>query len=84
MELTVKRWGNSLALRIPSKVADQVNLTEDTVVQLDVRDGRIIVERKPTFSLDALLDELEAGAELDPLVDWGPPVGKEFGSPDET
>lgn len=84
MELTVKRWGNSLALRIPSKVADAVNLTEDTVVQLDVRDGRIIVERKPAFSLDALLDELEAGDTLHPMVDWGQPVGTEFGAPDET
>lgn len=84
MELTVKRWGNSLALRIPSKVADEVNLQEDTVVRLDVRGGRIVVERKPTFSLDAHLAELRAGAKLHPLLDWGQPVGTEFGASDET
>lgn len=82
MELRVKRWGNSLALRIPSALAEEAHLKEDSLVQLNVRNGQLVVERKPTFSLAAVIAELKAGETLEPLVDWGKPVGTEFGSPD--
>ena len=82
IDLTVKRWGNSLALRIPTALADAAHITEESVLSADIRDGLLILERKPTFSLAGLVAELEAGAKLEPLVDWGRPVGSEFGSDD--
>lgn len=83
MEATVKRWGNSLALRIPSVLAEEVHITENSVVDLLVRDGVLVAEVKPSFSLDAALNLLESNQErLDPLMDWGHPVGSEWGGPD--
>ncbi|PLC44534.1 PemI-like protein 1 (protein mazE) [Ralstonia pickettii] len=84
MEQTVKRWGNSLALRIPSTLADEIHIAENSVVELNVRDGLLVAEVKPSFSLDAALNLLETNQErLDPMMEWGAPVGSEWGGPDE-
>jgi antitoxin MazE len=39
----VRRWGNSLALRIPRDIAAALGIDESTEVQLDVKDGRLVV-----------------------------------------
>ena len=38
MKATVKKWGNSLAIRIPAALAEAVGITENSPVELD-RDG---------------------------------------------
>ena len=80
MELIVKRWGNSLALRIPSTLADEAHIAEESVLSVVIREGRLVMEKKSPFSLDGLVAELKAGAALEPLEDWGSPVGTEFGA----
>jgi len=80
IDLTVKRWGNSLALRIPTALADAAHIAEKSVLSADIRDGLLILEKKPTFSLAGLVAELEAGAKLEPVLDRGKPVGSEFAS----
>jgi antitoxin MazE len=80
MELIVKRWGNSLALRIPSTLADEAHIAEESVLSVVIREGRLVMEKKSPFSLDGLVAELKAGAALEPLEDWGAPVGTEFGA----
>lgn len=40
MELQVGKWGNSLALRLPVKLAKQAGLREGSRVQADVTAGR--------------------------------------------
>ena len=54
MRTHVARWGNSLALRIPRRLASEVGLAEGCHVELAVADGRLVVQpRLPT--LGALL-----------------------------
>lgn len=57
METRIKRWGNSLALRIPGPLAKEIDLRENAPVQLVLQDGRLIIVplREPQYSLDALL-----------------------------
>jgi antitoxin MazE len=45
MHARVQRWGNSLALRIPSALAEETELHEGTEVDLAVRRGKLVVER---------------------------------------
>jgi antitoxin MazE len=45
MHTRVQRWGNSLALRIPSAVAEETDLEEGSLVELAVRRGKLVVER---------------------------------------
>lgn len=40
----VKKWGNSFALRIPKKIADELEWSENTWVLLSVESGKLVIE----------------------------------------
>ncbi len=52
-QLTVQTWGNSLAVRIPARVARASRLTVGQPVAVEVVDGMIVVklEGKPKLTL---------------------------------
>lgn len=84
---TVKRWGNSLAVRIPASLAEEVALQEGQEVDVVVEDGRLQVRPHTAirrFSLERLIQQHEEG-KLAPheTIDWGDPVGNETGGPDD-
>lgn len=78
METKVKKWGNSLALRIPKPLAMEIGVDEDSPVELSLVDGTLVIvpidERELT--LDALLAEVTEDNVHDE-VDTGPVVGHE-------
>lgn len=53
----IQRWGNSLALRIPKAFALDAQLENDSMVEISVVDGQIIVKpvSAPSWSLEKLL-----------------------------
>lgn len=73
----VTRWGNSLAIRLPKNIAAELQLKEDSTVDLTIEGGRIVLTpTRPKYDLA----ELVAGIQPDNLhseTDWGEPVGKE-------
>jgi antitoxin MazE len=78
MRSTVSKWGNSLALRLPHALAEDLELVEGTEVVLKAADGKLVATlAKPKFTLDELLsgvtDETRRGE-----IDWGPAQGKEI------
>ena len=78
MRVTVKKWGNSAAVRIPAAVMDAISLNLDEIVDVHEEGGRIVIE--PVRSKEYDLDQLLAGitpANLHAEVDVGPAVGKE-------
>ncbi|MDE2143151.1 MAG: AbrB/MazE/SpoVT family DNA-binding domain-containing protein [Elusimicrobia bacterium] len=79
MNATVQKWGNSLALRIPSSVAKDVDLRPGSAVDLTVESGHIVVRpaKKRRVSLSQLLKGVTR-ANLHAETDWGAPVGKEI------
>ena len=42
MRVAIRKWGNSLALRIPKSVADDAVITLGSEVDLRVDDGRLV------------------------------------------
>ena len=77
MRAKVQKWGNSLALRIPTAVVLSAKLAEGTEVELSVVDGRVVItlcDRELT--LDEMLDRVTP-ENRHGLVDWGTSVGKE-------
>ena len=81
MKATVKTWGNSLAVRIPRQVTDQLELSDGSDVDVAVENGemRIRVAKKP-LTLDDLIaaeppHEAISGSRE---IGWGKPVGKEI------
>ena len=78
MNATVQKWGNSLALRIPSVVAKDIQLRQGSAVEVVVEGGRMIV--KPAKKRKASLAQLLKGVTKDNRhaeQDWGAPAGRE-------
>lgn len=46
MPSTVRKWGNSLGIRVPKAVAEQVNLTNGMEVELDTSEGVLTIRPK--------------------------------------
>lgn len=42
----IKKWGNSLAIRIPKREAEQLDLQEDKEVEVKKEDGKLVLEPK--------------------------------------
>jgi antitoxin MazE len=59
MRATVRKWGNSLALRIPSGLAEDAHLSDGAEVDIALRNGRLVIE--PLAAPKVSLDELVAG-----------------------
>jgi antitoxin MazE len=78
MKATVKKWGNSAAVRIPASVMEATHLHLDEDVEVREEKGRIVIEpvRKKTYKLEDLLKGINA-KNLHEIIDFGPPVGKE-------
>ncbi len=78
MKATVRRWGNSLALRIPKPFAEEAGLREDGEVEVTVEAGALRVEavKEQTWSLDGLLAGVSR-RNLHRTVGTGSPVGRE-------
>ncbi len=56
MEIQFAKWGNSVALRVPSKVAESLGIVPGSVANLDLkRDKLIITPFKHSYQLDDLV-----------------------------
>ena len=75
---TVKKWGNSAAVRIPAAVMEATRLSLNDVVSVRDEHGRIIIEpvRQKAYELEDLLRGITPENQHDE-IDFGPPVGKE-------
>jgi antitoxin MazE len=83
----LKRWGNSLAVRIPATIAAEISLEEGQEVQVDVEDGCVVVRPHKTirrFSRERLIQQFRAGKfEAHEEIDFGRAVGSEWGGPED-
>ena len=74
----IRKWGNSLAIRLPQSLLAQLNLQIDGVVEISLEEGRLILSpvKKPSYTLDELLAQITPEI-LHNEIDFGKPVGKE-------
>ncbi len=55
----IQKWGNSLGVRIPKTVIEKLNLTENSEVEVEHKDGAIIIfPVKRKYSLNSMLDQI--------------------------
>lgn len=78
MKATVKKWGNSAAVRIPASVMQATQLNLNEVVDVREESGRIVIEpvRQKTYELAKLLKGISPKNRHE-AVDFGPAMGKE-------
>ncbi|MFX0097990.1 MAG: AbrB/MazE/SpoVT family DNA-binding domain-containing protein [Candidatus Hodarchaeota archaeon] len=78
MKGTIKKWGNSFALRIPKSILDDMNLGDNSEVEILISDGAI--ELHPVKKKEYTLEELMEGITQENLhheVETGSPKGNE-------
>jgi antitoxin MazE len=79
MQTQVKKWGNSLALRIPKAFAEEMAISTDTLVEISIIEGNLVVVplvEAPSYILDDLLSQITE-ENLHGEVETGDPVGQE-------
>ena len=79
MQATIKKWGNSPALRISSSIMELAQLTVNQTVNINVLKGKIIIE--PIAPKETRLEDLLSRMTQDNIhteESFGRPVGKEI------
>ena len=79
MSQKVQKWGNSLAVRIPKALAEQVHIEEGTEFSFAVEDNKLVIARamrRPRYTLEELLAQV-TDDNIHPETDWGTPIGRE-------
>ena len=78
METTLRKWGNSPALRLPTNVLREAGYQLEQKVDLIVSRGRIVIQpsEKVEYDLDALISGINSSNVHDE-VSFGSPVGNE-------
>ncbi|MCK5842083.1 MAG: AbrB/MazE/SpoVT family DNA-binding domain-containing protein [Candidatus Sabulitectum sp.] len=77
METTVKKWGNSLAIRIPKVIAEELCIKNNAKVDLHTEKGTLVVKSvEIVYNLDSLLEKV-TDENLHDETDTGESVGRE-------
>ena len=79
MNATIQKWGDSLALRIPKSVAQQISVGEGDDVELRVdAQGLVVRPARRRYNLAELLRKI-TDANRHRETDWGKPTREEAG-----
>jgi len=80
MNTTIKKWGNSLALRIPKSYAKEIKIEEGVSVDLRLEENKIIIsprKKKKKYDLKELVSKINEKNRYNE-VSVGSRVGKEL------
>jgi len=79
MRSKVQLWGNSLALRIPKYIANQIKINNGSDIDVSLEDEKIIIRpiKRRRESLDYLLSKIDKN-NIHKEEDFGEPVGGEI------
>jgi antitoxin MazE len=75
MTVTLQKWGNSVGVRLPKPMLEQVGLKEGAQVDVQVEGDHLVIRRK-RLQLADLLAQCKPENRPEP-IDWGPDVGRE-------
>jgi antitoxin MazE len=76
MKAKIAKWGNSVALRLPKRLADELGLVPGRTVDLEKDGTRLAIEtapgrQLPVYRLEDLLAQIKPGDRPPPFEDWG-------------
>lgn len=78
MEVIIKKWGNSAAVRLPATVMKAAKISLEQTVDVRAEDGRVVIERANTheYRLSELLSKITPTNRHE-AIDTGDPAGNE-------
>ena len=76
---TIKRWGNSAAVRIPRRILTRANLEEGVDVEIaSTKEGEITIRAtSKRVSIQELFADFDESFFQTEEIDWGKPQGNE-------
>ena len=79
MKSRIKKWGNSLALRIPKSFAEDIGFNQETAVEVSLADGTLVITpvARPKTTLPQLLAKITTKNRHHEF-ETGPSVGSEI------
>jgi antitoxin MazE len=83
MKVTISKWGNSKAVRLPKALTDAPGFEEGAQLELTVEKDGFRLRRPAKTSKDLLAEMIAEAKRLGPeneppTVDWGPDRGSEI------
>ena len=81
MTTSIVKWGNSQGIRLPKHVLESADLTNNDIVEVIAKDGKIIIEKASVKKQHKTIQERFANfnEDYEPIdIEWGAPVGKEI------
>lgn len=78
MKVRIQKWGNSLALRIPKTFAIEARIEQDSLVDVSVVDGGLVIHpaEREEYTLEDLLREATP-ENVHRETETGPAIGVE-------
>jgi antitoxin MazE len=75
MKAKVAKWGNSLAVRLPKGMVEELGLKPGATVDLSRKGTAVEIETRPmpkipVYRLEDLLAQIKPGTKPPPLEDW--------------
>jgi len=81
-QVTIGKWGKSLAIRLPGEIVKAAGLSNGERLDIETHDGEIVIRRTaPHFTLEELFrgkSPEEWRADYAGVFDWGPDVSREI------
>ena len=77
MEAVVRKWGNSLGIRIPNLIARELSLKDGSFVDINDKGKEIIIKPIQKIKLSEMLDKINK-KNIHKEVETGEPVGNEI------
>lgn len=60
MTVSIKKWGNSLALRIPKDIAQTLHIENNSILELSIKNGALVIEPQTSTLLESLVSQIDA------------------------
>ena len=77
MDAVIRKWGNSLGIRIPSNIAKETALVDGSHVEIEDIDGQIIIRPKNRYTLKELVSGIKP-SNIHDEVEIAGPIGNEI------
>jgi antitoxin MazE len=83
MKVTIAKWGNSKAVRLPKALTDAPGFEEGSQLELTVEQDGFRLSRRAKTTKDLLAEMIAEARRLGPeyepeTIDWGPDRGSEI------
>lgn len=74
----IKKWGNSLGIRLPKAVVAQLHLADNSEVEMRIKENRIIItSAAPEYTLKGLVDKVSR-KNIHEVAATGSPAGQDI------